>query len=202
MFTLNERIRKLRKALDFTQQEFADRLGVSRSNIATYEVGKNNPTDAVISLICREFNVAETWLRTGKGEMFVPEETDAWEEVVKRKGLSDGDRLLIEKYMNLKPTEREVVINYVLSIAADYVPPAQPHEEIVQEAEEAAQKFKEQYISKRMQEVAGSLIPEELRQSVEEAERAYEKNLGIAPKTDLSVSNITDGTGTDKTNLA
>ena len=72
VITLNERIKKLRKALNLTQQEFADRLKVSRSNIATYEVGKNNPADAVVNLICREFGVSEEWLRTGEGEMFVP----------------------------------------------------------------------------------------------------------------------------------
>lgn len=68
---MHERIRKLRKHLDLTQQEFADRLSVKRGAIANYEIGRNEPTDAVISLICREFNVNEEWLRNGIGEMFV-----------------------------------------------------------------------------------------------------------------------------------
>jgi transcriptional regulator with XRE-family HTH domain len=68
---MNERLKKLRKALDLTQQEFADRLGISRGNIGSYEVGKSALSDAVISLICREFNVNEDWLRTGEGEMFI-----------------------------------------------------------------------------------------------------------------------------------
>ncbi|MEQ2363919.1 helix-turn-helix transcriptional regulator [Coprococcus sp. CLA-AA-H190] len=68
---MNERLKKLRKTLDLTQQEFADRLGISRGNIGSYEVGKSALSDAVISLICREFNVNEDWLRTGEGEMFI-----------------------------------------------------------------------------------------------------------------------------------
>lgn len=68
---MNERLRKLRKALNLTQQEFADRIGIARGNIGAYEVGKNSPSDAVISLICREFNVNEAWLRTGEGDMFL-----------------------------------------------------------------------------------------------------------------------------------
>lgn len=68
---MNERIRKLRKHLDLTQQEFADRLRVKRGAIANYEIGRNEPTDSVISLICREFNVNEEWLRHGTGEMFM-----------------------------------------------------------------------------------------------------------------------------------
>ena len=68
--TTNTRIRKLRKALDLTQQEFADRIGVKRGTVATYERGNSVPSDAAVNLICREFNVNETWLRTGSGEMF------------------------------------------------------------------------------------------------------------------------------------
>lgn len=67
---MNERLKKLRKTLDLTQQEFADKLGIKRSTMATYESGRNDPIDAVVSLICREFGVREEWLRTGEGEMF------------------------------------------------------------------------------------------------------------------------------------
>lgn len=67
---MDERIKLLRKETGLTQQEFADRLGVARNNIAGYETKKRSPSDAVISLICAKFNVNETWLRTGEGEMF------------------------------------------------------------------------------------------------------------------------------------
>lgn len=68
---MNDRIKKVRTALGLSQQEFADRIGIKRGAVANYEVGRNEPIDAVISLICREFNVSEHWLRTGEGEMFV-----------------------------------------------------------------------------------------------------------------------------------
>ena len=67
---MDKRIKELRKKLGLTQQTFADRIGTPRSNIAGYEVRKNVPSDAIISLICREFNVNEEWLRNGTGEMF------------------------------------------------------------------------------------------------------------------------------------
>lgn len=67
---MNERIKELRNVLKLTQQGFADKVGTSRSNIACYETGKNTPSDAVISLICKEFCVNEDWLRNGTGEMF------------------------------------------------------------------------------------------------------------------------------------
>ena len=74
---MTDRIKKLRKALDLTQQEFADRLNVGRNNIAGYETGRRSPSDAVVTLICREFNVNEEWLRTGEGDMFLPENRDS-----------------------------------------------------------------------------------------------------------------------------
>ena len=66
---MNERLRQLRRSLNLTQQEFADKIGSKRNTIAKYETNANTPSAAVISLICREFNVNEEWLRTGKGEM-------------------------------------------------------------------------------------------------------------------------------------
>lgn len=69
---MKDRIKAVRVALDLTQQEFADRLGIKRGTIANYELGRNEPIDAVITLICRTYNVDETWLRTGVGEMFRP----------------------------------------------------------------------------------------------------------------------------------
>lgn len=60
----------MRKALDLTQQAFADRIGSKRTTIAKYETETNIPSSVVISLICREFRVSKTWFRTGEGEMF------------------------------------------------------------------------------------------------------------------------------------
>lgn len=73
---MKERIKTLRKELHLTQQEFADKLGVSRNNIASYETGKSNLGDSVISLIRREFNVNDIWLRTGEGSIFLPDNRD------------------------------------------------------------------------------------------------------------------------------
>lgn len=68
---MKDRVKAIRKHYDLTQQEFADRIGVKRNTIATYEAGRNQPIDAVITLICREFNINEEWLRDGSGEMLM-----------------------------------------------------------------------------------------------------------------------------------
>ena len=69
---MKDRIKALRRALGLTQEEFASRLGIKRGALANYEVGRNEPIDAVVSLMCREFRVNEDWLRRGQGEMFAP----------------------------------------------------------------------------------------------------------------------------------
>lgn len=76
---MKNRLKTLRDALNLTQQEFADRLGVKRGTISNYELGRNEPIDAVISLICREFRVSEEWLRVGTGQML--EEVDQDQEI-------------------------------------------------------------------------------------------------------------------------
>lgn len=68
---MKDRIKKVRKALGLTQQDFAKRIGSVQNTITGYETGRREPSNQVVALICREFNVSETWLRTGEGEMFV-----------------------------------------------------------------------------------------------------------------------------------
>lgn len=118
--TIGERIKKVRKTLDLTQQEFADQLRMKRNSIAQVEGGRGT-SDQTIFAICREFNVSEQWLRTGVGEMFVPKETDVLDALVKQYGLSDADRLLVEKFLKLKQNERQAVIKFLLSFAKDFI---------------------------------------------------------------------------------
>ena len=117
---MNERLKKLRKALDLTQQEFADRIGVKRNTIATYEIGRNTPLDAVIASICREFNVSETWLRTGEGEMFLPSPNGVLDELVQKYGLSTRGKVIVEKFLDLNPDIQEAVAVYIEEVAAAF----------------------------------------------------------------------------------
>mgnify|MGYP004634592667 CR=1 FL=1 len=119
---MSERLKQLRKTLKLTQQEFADRIGIARGNIGAYEVGKNAPSDAVISLICREFNVNEKWLRSGEGEMFViPDDEDA---VLVSDLLENTDDVfyqsvleLIRTYKQLQPESQQVLRNVLQQFA-------------------------------------------------------------------------------------
>lgn len=68
---MNERIKRLRKALELNQTDFGARIGVKQGTVAAYESGARVPLDSVVVSICREFGVSESWLRSGEGEMFL-----------------------------------------------------------------------------------------------------------------------------------
>lgn len=52
-----------------TQQDFADKIGLKRQTIAAYEIGKIEPSESTLLLICEKFGVNEDWLKYGTGEM-------------------------------------------------------------------------------------------------------------------------------------
>lgn len=114
---MNERIKELRKALGMTQQEFADKIGGKRNNIAKYEAGINEPSAAVVSLICKEFNVSEEWLRTGAGEMFKPNAMLEVDELVRRKGLSGRAKAFLTAFVTLPDDDQEIVMRYCEEVA-------------------------------------------------------------------------------------
>lgn len=109
---MNERLKALRKETHLTQQEFADRLKISRNNIATYETGKSKPGDSVIALICREFDVDEDWLRTGAGEMFVQLDKDEeFDRLCMEIQMSDDNFIkdIIRKYWHLDDKGKAII---------------------------------------------------------------------------------------------
>lgn len=69
---LKNRIKEIRKAMDFTQSQFAKELNVSDNYIYMMESGSKPITDKFIYVLCNKMYVNENWLRTGEGEMFVP----------------------------------------------------------------------------------------------------------------------------------
>ena len=117
---MNRRIKEIRSALGLTQQEFADRLSLKRNTIATYEMGKASPSDRTINDICEKYNVSETWLRTGKGEMFneLPEEDEVAAYVSELLEDDEGNPLydiikeIMHTYSELTPKSQEVIRDF------------------------------------------------------------------------------------------
>ena len=115
---VKDRIKKIRRELDLTQQEFAERIGIKRNTIANYETGRNDPVDSVISLICREFDVYEEWLRTGEGEMFKPKPSDILDQLAYKYKLFNFDYVMIEKFLAMPPDLRRAIYDHFHDVDA------------------------------------------------------------------------------------
>ena len=115
---IGERIRKLRKTLDLTQQKFGERIGIKGNTVAQYELGRNEPADAVFSLICREFDVREEWLRTGEGEMFKAKPSDILDQLAYKYKLFNFDYVMIEKFLAMPPDLRRAIYEHFHDVDA------------------------------------------------------------------------------------
>jgi len=65
--TINERLKEVRKMFKLNQEQFAREIGVSRAHVSNMENGNDNPSAALIKLICMKFNIDEPWLTDGVG---------------------------------------------------------------------------------------------------------------------------------------
>lgn len=120
---MNERIKKIRLSNNLTQQEFAERLGTPRSNIAGYERGARNPSDGAISAICKEFDINEDWLRYGEGPMSKPInrniEIENFMNSILRTESEDFRRRLISVLTRLNEDEWELLEAMALKLAEE-----------------------------------------------------------------------------------
>ena len=181
---IGERIRKLRKTLDLTQQKFGERIGIKGNTVAQYELGRNEPVDAVFSLICREFDVREEWLRTGEGEMFKAKPSDILDQLAYKYKLFNFDYVMIEKFLAMPPDLRRAIYDHFHDVDAalakmDPYAPAYAGNEPPQPMDRIMETIKSQ-----QKENAAPNI------SIEQAEAAYIKSrLNSALKTTSFASN-------------
>lgn len=147
---MGERIKKLRKELGLTQKEFGERIGIKANTVATYEIGRNNPIDAVISLICREFNVSEAWLRTGEGEMRVQKEEDPVTRLCAELHATILDEEIIRAYFRIDERVREPFMTEILRELRRSPASSDPKDPGVEAlAQQAAQLTREQAVSEK-----------------------------------------------------
>lgn len=68
---MNERIKLVRKSLGLSQQEFGEKLGVSRDVISNIEYRNVQPKELLVKHIATLYGVNLTWLLNGEGEMMI-----------------------------------------------------------------------------------------------------------------------------------
>ncbi|MEK4425135.1 helix-turn-helix domain-containing protein [Solibacillus sp. FSL K6-1523] len=108
-----ERLKEIREYHKLNQSDFAKSLGMGQSTLAMLEVGKRELLDRHIKTVCSIYNVNETWLRTGIGEMFIQPDTFSLDEYAKKSNLSDLEIAIMKGYMDLDRNVRETLLNHV-----------------------------------------------------------------------------------------
>jgi len=71
----SERLAELRKKHKMTQQELANKLGVSRGTIGMYEIGQRDPDTETVAEIAEIFNVSTDYLLGRTDDPNPPEKT-------------------------------------------------------------------------------------------------------------------------------
>lgn len=121
---MNERIAMIRKQAGLSQDDFGKALNISRNYVWMIEKGDRVPSDRTIVDICREFNVNETWLRTGEGEMHKNLSRDEALAAAFGKMLSEDDsdetvrikKAMIGELLAMPPEAWEHVLTFLKNI--------------------------------------------------------------------------------------
>lgn len=169
METINDRISAVVKKSGLTKTAFAKKINLSQSFVSNICAGVSSPSDRTIADICKVFNVNESWLRTGNGEMFVSvsgKEAEIFAALSSSMGNKDSQycRRLAAALARLDETGWELIEQLILKMTGENMDV----------------------------DSAVASMPDDL--STEAAEALYRSSSGFVPSADLSASNTTDGT--------
>lgn len=70
---MKERLKELRKILNLTQRELAEKIGVKTSQVGGWETGYRALSAARIAQICAALHVRREWFETGEGDVLEPQ---------------------------------------------------------------------------------------------------------------------------------
>lgn len=122
----NERVRIIRKDKKLTMEEFGKRLGVAKNTISQIESGKNAVTNQMRNSIIKEFNVNETWFRTGdesSGRYIQKAEEDELSDLfaeIMSAPEDDSIRALARAFAKLSHEQRQQAADLAKALAESY----------------------------------------------------------------------------------
>lgn len=120
--TIGERIKKVRKENNLTQQTFAEKLGNTQNTIARYETDRVTPSSSAVTLICKTYNIREEWLRTGDGEMHARQEAISLNDPT----LDNMDKSILQSYLKMPPVRRAFFKEWIGELSAAFAQSLRP----------------------------------------------------------------------------
>ncbi len=99
MGSIGERIKKIRVDANLNQEQFAEKISVSRSFISRVENGKETPSDTLVKLISSFFERNYEWVKDGVGKEYRPFKEDS----IKRQRIIKSDLMPMLAEQNTDP---------------------------------------------------------------------------------------------------
>lgn len=101
---MKDRIKAVREANNMNRTRFAEKLNTSVAAISRYESGDRIPSDAILKLISKEFNVSFAWLKTGEGPMEdISDDSSVMRVIETYQALPDRLRSLVDALAEMDP---------------------------------------------------------------------------------------------------
>lgn len=175
---IGERIKYIRKEQGLTQEEFGACIGVKGNTITGYEGGTRTPSDTVLNLICLNFRINQTWLRTGEGEpaLIEADSESSLDKLFREFNCTNLEMAFLNAYFGLNEKERFEFCRILVKMFPDGV---------------------QKLVGVNPLETLWSEVPpkEPASNALAEAEAAYEKTLDSVRSTRAaSALNTTEGT--------
>ena len=170
---MQERLKEIRKLLNLNQSEFAEKLNLSRGQIACYETGRRSVSTRTINDICREFDINKEWLITGEGDIFIENVVFSLDKYAKENNMTELEVEIFKRFLGLDVETRTKVMEFMSTTFGN-------------KTTSSASETAPQNLEKR------NLDDTEFA-TVEEAEEAYKKSrLNSASKMTSSVTSSTN----------
>jgi transcriptional regulator with XRE-family HTH domain len=115
---VGNRMREVRKALGYTQQEIVLNFNIGRADFSRIEKGNVFPNPVVLDTLIKKFDVSSDWLISNKGTMFANKKQLEDEQEGNAK-IGDSDREIHELTDCMKKVP--MVKHAVLSFYMEYI---------------------------------------------------------------------------------
>lgn len=117
MESINVRISKVVQNSGLSKTAFGKKINVSQQHISKL-TKDGTPSDRTITDICREFNISEEWLRTGKGDMSIEPDAELFNLIDKMmRGENEFAKSLFKAFAKLDENQWKVVQQIVEDVA-------------------------------------------------------------------------------------
>lgn len=175
---LEGRLYAIRKDKKLSQEEFGNRIGISRSAICNYESGIRPVSNQVILAVCREFNVDELWMRNGVGNPYKPKKDGVIEQLIQEYKCTKFEGDFLKTYFQMDEDERIKFVECIYRLFA-------PLMKGLKGVNPFADYFIETYGTNlsEIQEMPNNSNQKE--KSTEELEEEYKKSLRFCIENDL-----------------